>query len=97
MTKSKTLRGSILFVIVLAMLCTGLVFAQKKPVQNISPRRHPNLAAAQRLSDQAYEKIVAAQKANEWDLDGHAQKAKDLLDQVNRELKQAAEASNQNH
>ncbi|HET9285085.1 MAG TPA: hypothetical protein VFR24_24310 [Candidatus Angelobacter sp.] len=97
MTKSKTLRGSILFVIVLAMLCTGLLFAQKKPVQNISARRHPNLAAAQRLSDQAYEKIVAAQKANEWDLDGHAQKAKDLLDEVNRELKQAAEASNEHH
>ena len=97
MTKSKILRGSILFVIVLAMLCTGLLFAQKKPVQNISARRHPNLAAAQRLSDQAYEKIVAAQKANEWDLDGHAQKAKDLLDQVNRELKQAAEASNEHH
>lgn len=97
MTKSKTLRGSILFVIVLAMLCTGLLFAQKKPVRDISARRHPNLAAAQRLSDQAYEKIVAAQKANEWDLDGHAQKAKDLLDQVNRELKQAAEASNEHH
>lgn len=97
MTKSKILRGSILFVIVLAMLCTGLLFAQKKPVQNISARRHPNLAAAQRLADQAYQKIVAAQRANEWDLNGHAQKAKDLLDEVNRELKEAAEASNEHH
>ena len=97
MTKSKILRGSILFVVVLAMLCTGLLFAQRKPAENISARRHPNLAAAQRLVDQAYAKIVAGQRANEWDLNGHAQKAKDLLDEVNRELKQAAEASNEHH
>lgn len=35
-----------------------------------------------------------AQKANEWDLQGHAQEAKELLDQVNHELKLTAEASN---
>jgi hypothetical protein len=64
------------------------------PADNVSGKRHPNLAAAQRLSTQAYEKIVAAQQANEWDMAGHAQKAKDLLDQVNRELKEAAEAAN---
>jgi hypothetical protein len=29
-------------------------------------------------------------------MNGHAQKAKDLLDQVNDELKQAAEAANAN-
>jgi transketolase len=38
------------------------------------------IAAAQRLSKQAWEKIVAAQRANEWDMKGHAQKAKELLD-----------------
>ncbi len=64
------------------------------PVDNINPQKHPNLAAAQRLSTQAYEKISAAQSANEWDMDGHAAKAKDLLDQVNRELKAAAMAAN---
>lgn len=97
MMRNKTLRGSILFVILLALLCTGFVFAQKRPEDNINPRRHPNLAAAQRLSTQAFEKIVAAQQANEWDMNGHAQKAKDLLDEVNRELKQAAEAANEHH
>jgi len=97
MKRNKILRGSILFVVLLAVLCTGLLFAQKRPAQNINPNRHPNLAAAQRLSAQAFEKIVAAQQANEWDLNGHAQKAKDLLDQVNHELKQAAEASNEHH
>jgi len=74
-------------------LIGGLALAQR-PAKNVSPGRHPNLAAAQRLSRQAYEKIVAAQEANEWDLQGHAQKAKNLLDEVNNELKQAAEASN---
>ena len=32
------------------------------------------------------------QKINEWDMEGHAQKAKELLDQVNNELKLVAEA-----
>ena len=31
------------------------------------------------------------------DMGGHAAKAKDLLDQVNRELKEAAEAANHHH
>jgi F0F1-type ATP synthase membrane subunit b/b' len=79
----------------MALLCSGMVFAQKKPPRDISHKRHPNLAAAQRLSAQAYQKVVAAQDAHEFDLDGHAQKAKDLLDQANQELKQAAEAANE--
>src|SRR5215471_16750299 len=70
--------------------------AQKKPAQNVSPRRHPNLAAAQRLTAQAFKRVTDAQQANEWDMDGHAAKAKDLLDQANNELKQAAEAANKN-
>ena len=78
----------------LLMLAGAIVYAQ--PKENISKGRHPNLAAAQRLSQQAWERIVAAQQANEWDLQGHAQMAKELLDQVNNELKLAAEASNRN-
>jgi hypothetical protein len=68
----------------------------QQPVENISAKKHPNLAAAQNLSQKAWEKITAAQAANEWDLAGHAAKAKDLLDQVNQELKMAAEAANKN-
>jgi len=78
----------------------GLLFAASAalaaPVQNVSSKKHPNLAAAQHLTAQAFEKIVAAQKANEYDLAGHAQKAKDLLDEANKELKAAAEQSNAN-
>jgi hypothetical protein len=69
----------------------------QKPVEDISGKKHPNLAAAQRLSQQAWEKITAAQQANEWDMQGHAAKARELLDQVNKELKLAAEAANKNH
>jgi hypothetical protein len=79
-----------------ALFCGGLALAQK-PVDNVSDKRHPNLAAAQRLSQKAWEKISEAQSANEWDMEGHAAKAKELLDQVNHELKQAAEMANKNH
>ena len=78
-----------------ALLCGGVALAQK-PVEDISAKRHPNLAAAQNLSQKAWEKINAAQAANEWDMSGHAAKAKELLDQVNQELKMAAEAANKN-
>ncbi|HET7063891.1 MAG TPA: hypothetical protein VFI49_06400 [Rudaea sp.] len=64
------------------------------PAQNVSAKHHPNLASAQHLATQAYDKVVAAQKANEFDLGGHAAKAKDLLEQANRELKAAAETAN---
>jgi hypothetical protein len=76
------------------LLLTGIAFADK-PVRNISSSRHPNLAEAQRLSVQAYNKITAAQQANEFDMKGHAKKAKELLEQVNNELKEAAEAANE--
>jgi hypothetical protein len=68
-------------------------FAQR-PRRNVSAAGHPNIAAAQRLVAQAFDKITAAQRANEFDLGGHGAKAKDLLEEANRELKLAAEASN---
>jgi hypothetical protein len=77
------------------LFLAGMAVAQG-PKQNVSAGKHPNLAAAQRLSSQAYQKIIAAQEANEWDMQGHAQKAKNLLDQVNNELKAAAQAANKN-
>ena len=64
--------------------------------QNVSEAQHPNIAAAQRLSRQAWERVMAAQEANERDMEGHAQKAKELLDPANNELKLAADAANRN-
>lgn len=85
---SKLLLGSAALALTMSVALAGA------PVDNISGHKHPNLAAAQRLSTQAYEKISQAQQANEWDMGGHAAKAKELLDQVNRELKEAAEVAN---
>jgi hypothetical protein len=82
-----------------AACATGLFLgslALGQPKQNVKAGRHPNLAAAQRLSENAYNKIIAAQQANEWDMQGHAQKAKGLLEQANTELKAAAQAANKN-
>jgi hypothetical protein len=74
----------------------GSAAIAQAPKQNVSAGKHPNLAAAQQLSSEAYEKIVAAQQANEWDMAGHAQKAKNLLEQANNQLKMAAQAANKN-
>jgi hypothetical protein len=75
------------------LMLAGFASAEK-PVRNVSSSRHPNIAAAQRLCAQAYDKITAAQQANEFDLKGHAKKAKELLEEASRELKEAAEAAN---
>jgi hypothetical protein len=83
MTRKGFVLGSVLC---MASFAGGVLIAQGP--------RHPNLEAAQRLVDQAYQRISAAQQANEWDMHGHAAKAKDLLDQASREIKLAAQAAN---
>ena len=64
------------------------------PCADIDPQRHGNLAAAQRLVVQAFERLSEAQNANEYQLGGHANRAKELLRQANEEIKLAAEAAN---
>jgi hypothetical protein len=78
--------------VVTAFIATGVVYAQK-PKPTVNPAKHPNLAAAQTALEKAFQKITDAQQANEFDLGGHAAKAKDLIDQANKELKQAAAAA----
>ena len=83
--------------LVLALVVTapiGIALA-RGPVQNIDPARHPNLAAAQQLSVQAFERLTAAQQANDWDMNGHADRAKALLVQATEEMKAAALTANQ--
>jgi len=82
--------------LVMALLCVGFLYAADRPANNIDPNRHPNLAAAQQLCNQAYDKMTAAQEANDFDMEGHAQKAKDLLVQASKEMKAAAMAANKN-
>lgn len=51
--------------------------------------KHGNLQEAMEMIHHAEKRIDAAQKANEFDLGGHAQKAKDFLGQAESELKAA--------
>jgi hypothetical protein len=78
----------------LALAVGGVTFAQA-PVVNIDPHRHGNLAAAQSYIVQAYERINRAQAANNYQLGGHAQRAKDLLVQADVELRLAANVANE--
>lgn len=73
----------------------GLALAKDPPV-NVSAKKHPNLNAAQKMIDNAYDKIREAQKANEYDMDGHAKKAEEALKSASEEIKLAAEAANKN-
>jgi len=49
MTKARIVLGTALTA---ALICGGMAMAQK-PADNISGKKHPNLAAAQRLSEEA--------------------------------------------
>jgi hypothetical protein len=86
----------ILTPIIASVLLIGGIAIAQQPATNVSKGAHPNLRQAQNLCLKAFEKITAAQEANEWDMQGHAKKAKELLDEVNKELKQAAGAANKN-
>ena len=77
----------------LSLALTTTTIAQA-PERDIDARRHPILADAQRLVDQAYDRVSEAQRANQWDMKGHAARAKTLLEQASRELKAAAIADN---
>jgi len=80
----------------LLLVVAGVLFAaQPPPVRNVNPRRHPHIAAAQEAARRAFHQITEAQRANEWDMEGHAQRAKELLDQVNHELGRAAGEANE--
>jgi hypothetical protein len=76
-------------VIGMAIFAAGIAVGQA-PEQDIG-RRYPNLMAAQQYCDQAFQAITAAQQANRDQLGGHAQRAKELLDQASHELKAAQE------
>lgn len=80
--------------LVMAVLCAGMLFAQQRPAENIDAKRHPHLAEAQKLCNQAYDQLVEAQGANDFDMEGHAAKAKELLVEASHQMKEAAMAAN---
>jgi hypothetical protein len=80
------IRASVIALAVAAPLGLAVATPTKGP-------GHPNLAAAAKLVQQAFDRLEAAQKANEFELGGHAAKAKDLLKQANDEIKLAVGAA----
>lgn len=82
--------------ITIGIVAGGMLIAQGPAAHKAIPTKHPNIAAAQRLADEAADKVTAARAANEWDLDGHAARAKELLNQASHELTEAAESLNRN-
>ena len=69
----------------------------REPSLNVSPYRHGNIARAQEYSRYAFDAMTQAQQANEFDMGGHAEHAKQLLAQANDEMKLAAEWANHRH
>ncbi|MBA2542217.1 MAG: hypothetical protein H0V17_21430 [Deltaproteobacteria bacterium] len=84
--------GHSIFVVLALAAPLGLALAES-PSPPKSVKGHPNLLSAQKLVAQAFDKLEAAQKANEYDLGGHAAKAKELLRQAKAEIGLAAEAA----
>ena len=70
----------------IALFLTGIAVGQGA--------RHPNLFAAQKHIEEAMDRISAAQRANEFDMGGHAAKAKELLEGAHQEVKMATEVAN---
>lgn len=73
----------------LMLLLGGIAIGQ------VSMRRNPNIAEAQRFCQMAIDKVSAAQQANQFDMQGHAKHAKELLEQAQGELNAAASIANQ--
>ncbi|HUN61269.1 MAG TPA: hypothetical protein VMU53_04750 [Candidatus Sulfotelmatobacter sp.] len=78
------------------LICGGVLFAQR-PVENIDPGKHSNLAAAQKHLIEAWNATDQAQRANKDELGGHADKAKEHMQAADAELKAAAEYADHHH
>jgi len=87
--KSSVVKILVAGFIVIGLMSTGIAV----DAVDVGPR-HGNLRAAQKLIERAINKITAAQVDNEYDMDGHAARAKALLDQAYAEIKLAARAAN---
>ena len=90
------MKSSLIKILVAGFLVIGIMSTDVAVnAVDVGPR-HGNLRAAQKLIERAINKITAAQVANEYDMKGHAARAKELLDQAYDEIKMAALAANRN-
>lgn len=91
------MRSSFAKILIVSVVMIGLMsIGIAVNARNVSEARHPNLAKAQIFVEKAIGKVSAAQGANEFDMNGHAAKAKALLQQAYDEIKLAALAANKN-
>jgi hypothetical protein len=75
------------------LLFCGLTLAQE-PAVDIDAKNHPNLAEAQKHIVEANRYLNLAQKDNRYDMKDHAEKARQLLQQANQEIRAAATSAN---
>jgi hypothetical protein len=75
----------------------AMVTPQNGPPPVDVGERHGNMRAAQQLIQQAWIKVDSAQRDNNYNLGGHAGRAKELLAQASSEIKQSAEDANHHH
>ncbi|MBS1852427.1 MAG: hypothetical protein JST79_16090 [Acidobacteria bacterium] len=78
--------------VLLAATC-ALLYAASAPTVTVDSSRHGNLASAQQSIVAAWQSINTAQQENRNHLGGHAEKAKDLLNQANQEIQYAANSA----
>jgi len=83
-------------ILILSFVVIGLIYIGSGAVNavNVDPARHRNLADAQKHIELALARLSEAQKVNAFDMQGHAEKAKALLEQAYVEIKLSAEAAN---
>ncbi|HTS59440.1 MAG TPA: hypothetical protein VMH03_17990 [Terriglobales bacterium] len=88
------IRKTPIFSALLSGVLLSVVTLAQTPVVDIDAQKHPNLAAAQRHIVEATQALIKAQQENKDDMQGHAEKARQHLDQANQEIKAAAAAAN---
>jgi hypothetical protein len=86
----RILMGSVALCLALAL---GVIAFAQEPRVTVG-ERHGNMRAAQQLIQQAWQKVDEAQKDNNYNLGGHAGRAKELLAQASEEIKLSAEDAN---
>jgi hypothetical protein len=72
---------------------SAVLFAAQEPRVTVG-EKHGNMRAAQEYIQQVWRKVDEAQKDNNYNLGGHAGRAKELLAQASEEIKLSAEAAN---
>ena len=83
------------FLLLLALSFSSVAWARAVPSQPLKHKARsskPNLEATRHDLEHASSRIGAAQQADEFDSEGHAAKAKELINQAYQELRLATQS-----